>query len=162
YDAALAAFRAGATDVIVKAPDQVEYLKRRVVELCRDGRQGASTTRILDEVVALHEDFLRRLMETARRTAELEARLGGGEPQPASDAEGALLVVEPATDGWLSGQLLAELGRKGGYRLRTAGSGGEGLDAATAQRFHIALVRDQLPDLPGTMVVSTLRAQSPE
>jgi hypothetical protein len=46
--------------------------------------------------------------------------------------------------------------------LRTAGSGGEALDVATGGRFHIALVRDALPDLPGTMVVNTLRAQSPE
>jgi CheY-like chemotaxis protein len=46
--------------------------------------------------------------------------------------------------------------------LRVAASGGEALDAASGGRFQIALVRDNLPDLTGSMVVNTLRSQSPE
>jgi hypothetical protein len=36
------------------------------------------------------------------------------------------------------------------------------MDAATAIKFHVALICDTLPDLPGSMVVKTLRAQSPD
>jgi CheY-like chemotaxis protein len=74
----------------------------------------------------------------------------------------AVLVVEPIEDPWLATGLEAELGRRGGYALRTAGSGGEALDVATGLRVQIALVRDSLPDLPGSMVLNTLKAQSPE
>ena len=38
--------------------------------------------------------------------------------------------------------------------VRIAGSGGEGLDAATGGRFQLGLVCENLPDLPGSMVVT--------
>src|SRR5437879_4274949 len=79
-----------------------------------------------------------------------------------ADAETALLVVEPPEDAWLGEQLKTALAKKGGYTLRAAGSGGEALDVASAIRFQLALVCQTLPDLPGSMVVNTLRAQSPD
>src|SRR5207244_685378 len=46
--------------------------------------------------------------------------------------------------------------------VRTVVSGGSALDKASAQRFHIALVKEVLPDLPGRMVVRTLLSQAPD
>jgi len=160
FESSVEAFRAGAADVIVKSPDQVQYLKSRTVDAAQGVQKSLSDDRLIQEVLGVHEDFLRRLMEASRRTAELEEQLGGGSHPTASDEDCALLLVED--DGWLAKQLDGALKVRGGYTLVTTTTGGEALDRATGRVFQIALVRDQLPDLNGSMVVSTLKAQSPD
>jgi DNA-binding response OmpR family regulator len=160
FESAVEAFRAGADDIIVKSPDQVEYLRRRVVDLAASVQKSIADQRLIEEVLGVHEEFLRRLMEQSRRTSELEQQIGGGAQPQDADIDCAVLVVED--DGWLTKELGEALRRRGGYTLTTAGSGGEGLDKASVGRFQLALVRDTLPDLPGSMVVSALKAQTPE
>ena len=160
YEAAVDAFRAGASDVIVKAPTEIEYLKRRIVEACLHVRLSEDNERVLHDVFALHEDFLKRLMETSRRAQELEEKLGGGAQSADADEATRLLCVEPADDAWLGAALKGV--ERHGYAVTHAQTGGEALDLGATKRFHIALVRDTLYDLPGSMVVSGIRAQSPE
>ncbi len=160
FESSVEAFRAGAADVIVKSPEQVQYLKSRTVDAALGVQKSLSDDKLIQEVLGVHEDFLRRLMEASRRTAELEEQLGGGSHPSAADEECALLVVEE--DGWLSQQLSRALAARGGYTLVTTATGGEALDRASGRAFQIALVRDALPDLTGSMVVSTLKAQSPD
>jgi DNA-binding NtrC family response regulator len=162
FESAVEAFRAGASDVVVKAPDQVEYLRRRVVETATQSAGRAQTDRLVHEVLGLHEDFLKRLMDTSRQASELEERLGGGAQSEVADLDTSVLIVEPPDDAWLGEQLRKALDQRGGYHLRVAGSGGEGLDAASGGRFQLALVCESLPDLPGSMVVNTIKSQSPE
>jgi DNA-binding NtrC family response regulator len=162
FEAAIDAFRAGAADVVLKSPDQVEYLKRRVVEYASSHKERGEDDRLITEVLGVHEEFLKRLMDTSRRAAELEERLGGGAQDAFADGDTNLLVVEPPEDAWLGEQLRTALAQKGGYNMRIAGSGGEGLDVASAGRFQLALVCESLPDLPGSMVVNALKAQSPD
>lgn len=160
FEAAVEAFRAGAADIIVKSPDQVHYLRTRTVEAAQGIQKTIADDRLIQEVLGVHEDFLRRLMESSRRTNELEEQLGGGSHPTASDEECGLLVVEE--DGWLAKQLEVALQARGGYVLVRASSGGEALDRASGRTFQLALVRDALPDLTGSMVVSALKAQSPD
>jgi DNA-binding response OmpR family regulator len=163
FEAAVAAFRAGAADIVVKSPDQVQYLRQRTVEVAQGIHKQAADGKLMHEVLGVHEDFLKRLMDQSRRTAELEAQLGGGSHPDAADEVCMVLVVEPdGSDGWLAKQLEADLSARGGYAVTASATGGEGLDRASAMRFQIALVRDALPDLPGTMVVSALKQQSPD
>ncbi len=162
YEAAVDAFRAGATDIVVKAPDQVAYLQRRVVEATKRARQLAHDDQLVGDALAVHEEFLKRLMETSRRVAELDEKIGGGAQSHGHNAECAVLLVEGPERDWLTKRLTALLAKRSGYSLRTAGSGGEGLDLAGSTRFAIALVCDTLPDLPGSMVVSAFKGQSPE
>lgn len=160
FESAVAAFRAGAADIVVKAPDQVQYLRQRVIDVASGVQKTATDDKLIQEVLGVHEDFLRRLMDQSRRTAELEAKLGGGSHPDANDDVCMLLVVEE--DGWLSQQLEAELQSRGGYTVTATSTGGEALDRASAMRFQIALVRDSLPDLPGSMVVNALKQQAPD
>jgi len=160
FESSVEAFRAGAADVIVKSPDQVQYLKQRTVDAAQGVQKSLSDDKLIQEVLGVHEDFLRRLMETSRKNAELEEQIGGGSHPTASDEECALLLVED--DGWLAKQLESALQVRGGYVLVTTATGGEALDRASGRAFQIAIVRDALPDLTGSMVVSTLKAQSPD
>lgn len=157
FDVAMAAFRAGAADVIVKAPDQVDYLRRRVVEAAAARRLEADRGRILDDTAALHEDLLRVLLETFRRVRQLEEQSSGEATVP-SGATSVLIVDD---DEAMQGALASTISSQG-FLLRTATTGGEALDHASRERFHIALVRATLPDLPGTMVIRTIKSQAPE
>ncbi len=158
FEAAVEAFRAGATDVIVKEPDQVEYLKRRLVETHGRARRATHDGALVADALALHEQFLQRLMETSRRVAEL----GGAGAAAVADAECSVLLVEGPQGGWLRKPLMAHAATRPTYRVRTIGSGGEALDLAGSARMAILLVADALPDLPGSMVVSAWKRQSPD
>ena len=161
FEDAVEAFRAGAADVVVKSPNQVDRLRRSVVEAAATARRRTTDERLIGEVLGVHEDFLKRLMDASRRIAELEEQLGGAHPGD-DNPVCQVAVVEPLEGDWLAGQLHELLRGRTGFGLRSAGSGSEGLDLAGRQRFQIALVCDQLPDLPGSMVVSGFKTQSPE
>jgi DNA-binding NtrC family response regulator len=160
FETSVEAFRAGALDVIVKSPDQIEHLKRRTLQACTDVVGRADEARLIQQVLELHDDMIKRMMEMSRHATDLEERIGGGAHDASADGTCSLLVVEE--DAWLAKQLETALKSRGGYALTHVGTGGEALDKATAGRFQLALVRDQLPDLPGSMVVSTIKSQSPE
>ena len=158
YEAAVDAFRAGAADVIAKAPDQIGYLRHRVVSAALDVARRAEDRETSTRAIELSRAFLGRLMEAARRRLDLEDRLNGpsgGESEPCR-----VMVVE--ADGWLQRPLAEHLKAHPEFELRVAATGGEALDAVGQARVAIALVRQQLPDLPSSMVVSTIRSQSPE
>ncbi len=158
FDVAVAAFRAGAADVIVKAPEQVEYLRKRTVESAAARQREADTSRVLTDTVSLHEDLIKVLLDTFRKMTDLEEKMTGAAPPP--DEETGVLLVDD--DPGLQGQLNAALYSRGGFRFRGVATGGEALDLVGRERFQIALVKDALPDLPGSMVVRTVKAQSPE
>ena len=49
-----------------------------------------------------------------------------------------------------------------GWLFRAAGTGGEALDVVTQERPQIVMVKEDLPDLPGSMVVHTVKSSSPD
>lgn len=157
FEVAASAFRAGADDCYFKAPDQIAFLEDKVVELAIRGG-GHSQEDLTEQTLKVFDEMLRRLMEAHKRNIDLEAKMTG--VLPIVDDEVAVLLVEH--DGWLQQELQTALQNRSGFTLRHASSGGEGLDAATAGRFQIALVSDSLPDLPGSMVVATLKSQAPD
>ena len=59
-------------------------------------------------------------------------------------------------------KLEAVLTTANGWHFRAAVTGGEGLDFVTTMRPQIVLVKEQLPDLPGSMVVQTVRSSLPD
>jgi DNA-binding NtrC family response regulator len=162
FESAVEAFRAGAVDVVMKSPDQVDHLRQRVLDAATAAKGRAADERLLGEALAVHEDFLKRLMETSRRVSELEAQLGGMSQVSEMDVVCQVVIVEPSDGDWLASRLNELLRGKHGFSLHCAGSGSEAMDLAGRSRFQIALICDQLPDLPGTMVLSAFRQQSPE
>lgn len=158
FDAAVVAFRAGAADVIVKAPDQVDYLRQRMLEAAQIHRQQEDQTRLLEQTAELHEDLIKTLLDTFRRALDLEER-SGWQTLPADEITSVLVVDD---DGDRHEALQRAVDQRGTYRLQSLATGGEALDLASRERFQIVLVRDALPDLPGSMVVRSVKAQQPE
>jgi DNA-binding NtrC family response regulator len=164
FEAVAPAFRAGATDVVPKTQDQVPYLRDRVVQAALDVRATHTRDQLLTDVAEVHEDFLRRMMDMNRQITDLEdkllAREGGtsGSSPDLSVMHVLLVDDEPA----LSAVLERDLPADKGWRFRYAQSGGEALDAATQTSPHVLVVKETLPDLPGTMVVKTIKGSIPD
>src|SRR3954468_12787724 len=161
YETAVKAFRAGAADVVLKEPDVVPYLRERVVEAATEIKATADRNSLLEEVAETHEDFLRRMRDLARETVDLEDRVSGREADRGDELDtiSAVLVDD---DHEALAKLEKALAAQKGWELRSALTGGEALDVVTQMRPQIVLVKEDLPDLPGTMVVHTVKSSAPE
>lgn len=159
FEAAVAAFRAGAHDIVVKAPDQVAYLKERVLDAAGDATRKKGHSELFNDVREKLETFLRLLMESERRALDLEDRVAGRDSSRTDiDEELRVLVVD-------ADSRLYEMLKKGsiaGFTFEYAQSGGEALDRATTHSFHMVMVGPNLPDLPPQMVLQAVKTQSPE
>jgi DNA-binding NtrC family response regulator len=162
YDVALKAFRAGATDVVLKEPDVVPYLRERVIEAAGEIKGTADRNILLEEVADTHEDFLRRLREVTRELIDVEDRLAGRRPEDVSDVTANVNVVVVDDDPGALSKLEEALTPAQGWLFRAALTGGEALDVVTQTRPQIVLVKEDLPDLPGSMVVNTVKASAPD
>lgn len=160
FDAAVDAFRAGARDVIMKAPDQIERLREQVLAAAGDVAARGQASTLLTDVRAAMEEFLKTFMESERNRVDLEDKLAGRDlSRAAFDEEMRILVVD-GDDRLYQG--ISKPGVAPGFTFQLAQSGGEALDRITNSRFHIALVGDQLPDMPGSMTIRAIKAQVPD
>ena len=160
FEGAVAAFRAGAHDAIAKTPDQVDYLRARIVDALGDLKTRAGSTQLYTEVLESLEDFLRRFMEAERRALDLEDRVTGRPPNQAAFSGDVRVLVVDADPRLHQGLEQRASGR--GFSFTLAQSGGEALDRVSGQNFRIGLVAETLPDLPPSMVIRSLKEQSPD
>lgn len=162
FDAAVAAFRAGATDIVVKDHAQVGYLSDRVVQAAKQWRGRRDRDELLSQVAEVQDGFLRRMRALHRELVDIQDRMNGRDVLSSFELpECRVLMVDQAPDVFC--QICeAYKGRDDGWVFHQAQSGGEALDVGGRAKYHVALVRESLHDLPASMVISTLRAQSPE
>jgi DNA-binding NtrC family response regulator len=161
YETSVKAFRAGAADVVLKDPEVVPYLRERVIEAAGDIKATADRNSLLEEVAETHEDFLRKLREASHELLDLEDRVSGRSPDD-SAATAIVSVVVVDDDPEALAKLEKVLTPAQGWQFRAALSGGEALDVVTQMRPQLVIVKEDLPDLPGSMVVNTVKASAPE
>jgi DNA-binding NtrC family response regulator len=162
YETSVKAFRAGAVDVVLKEPDTVPYLRERVLEAASELQTTSERNTLMEEISETHEEFLRRMREMAKELVDMEDRLHGREASGANDAGDHVTVVLVDDDPAALAKLERVLTTANGWHFRVAVTGGEALDFVTQMRPQIVLVKEQLPDLPGSMVVNTVKASSPD
>jgi DNA-binding NtrC family response regulator len=161
YETAVRAFRGGAADVVLKEPEVVPYLRERVVEAAIELRSTGERNTLLEEVAEAHEEFLQRMRDQAKEVVDLEDRVLG-RAAPADEASEGTAVVLVDDDPFALPKLEKVLTAADGWRFRVALTGGEALDIVTQIRPHIVLVKEDLPDLPGSMVVKTVKGSAPD
>jgi DNA-binding response OmpR family regulator len=159
FDDAVTAVRAGAIDLILKAPESVAYLRERVLEAAGRSVGRREVDSVLNDIRGAQEEFLQRFMDAERRALDLGDRLAGRDPARTVDLEDITVLVVDEVDA-LFDALAAP--NKPGFSFVHATSGGEALDRSTSGRFHYAMVAEDLHDLPASMVVRSIRAQNPE
>ena len=89
YDDAVDAVRAGAIDLILKAPESVAYLKERVLDAAGRSVGKREVDSVLVDVRGVHEEFLQRFMEAERRAIDLADKAAGRDPSRTVDARRA-------------------------------------------------------------------------
>src|SRR5207237_8869816 len=77
FDDAVEAVRAGAIDLVLKAPESVAYLKDRVIDAAGRSVGKREVDSVLDDVRGVHEEFLQRFMEAERRAIDLADKVVG-------------------------------------------------------------------------------------
>ncbi len=159
FEDAVAAVRAGAIDLILKAPDSVLYLKDRVLEAAGRSVGRREVDSVLVDVRKAHEDFLTRFMDSERRALDAVDRLAGKDPGRSIELDSFAVLVVDEVD-----SLVDDLKQAApvGFRFVHAMSGGEALDRISSDAFQYALISDEIHDLPPSMVIQTVKAQSPD
>ena len=159
YDDAVEAVRAGAIDLILKAPDQVAYLKDRVIDAAGRSVGKREVDSVLDDVRGVHDEFLKLFMEAERRPVDLDDRIAGRDPSRTAQLDMLRILVIDEVDDFV-GEM--EAARLPGFEVVHATSGGEGLDRVSSQQFHYAMIANDISDLPASTVARTIRNQHPE
>ncbi|CAN5895526.1 hypothetical protein BH11MYX3_BH11MYX3_16530 [soil metagenome] len=159
YDDAVESVRAGAIDLILKAPESVAYLKDRVLDAAGRSVGKREVDSVLVDVRGVHEEFLQRFMETERRAIDLADKAAGKDPARSVMLEELRVLVIDEVDELFTG--MTELA-PAGYQFVHATSGGEGLDRISSGGFHYAMVAEDLSDLPAKMIARTIRNQHPD
>ena len=159
YDDAVEAVRAGAIDLILKAPESVAYLKERVLDAAGRSVGKREVDSVLTDVRGVHEEFLQRFMETERRAIDLADKAAGKDPARTVQLDELRVLVIDEVDELFAG--LTEAAPKG-YTFVHATSGGEGLDRISSGTFHYAMVAEDVSDLPAKTVARTIRNQHPD
>ena len=159
YDDAVEAVRAGAIDLILKAPESVAYLKDRVLDAAGRSVGKREVDSVLTDVRGVHEEFLQRFMETERRAIDLADRAAGKDPARSIQLDELRVLIIDEVDELVTG--MTELAPKG-YTFVHATSGGEGLDRISSGIFHYAMVAEDVSDLPAKTIARTIRNQHPD
>jgi DNA-binding NtrC family response regulator len=153
FEAVVEALRLGVVDVVSKRPDQIAHLQgtvRRAIDLARTGDKGGA---LLNEVKDVMAESLRIMLAMGRKLYGGDSSGGGLAMKP------AILIVDE-DQGFLK-QIADKLGEKP-WDVSVELSGGSGLDRASSFNFQIVVVREQLSDLPGPMLLRSAQEQQPQ
>ncbi|HET9624963.1 MAG TPA: response regulator [Kofleriaceae bacterium] len=159
YDDAVAAVRAGAIDLILKAPESVAYLKERVLDAAGRSVGKREVDSVLDDVRGVHEEFLQRFMEAERRAIDLADKAAGRQSGRLEAIDELRVLVIDEVDDFVSAMSDAA---PAGFAFVHATSGGEGLDRISSETFHYAMIAEDITDLPHRTVARTIRNQHPD
>lgn len=155
FAALLAAHRMGIRDFIPMEADFLPYLASSVRKSASEIEHTGERDRLLKEMVQVHGKFLKQMIQLHIKLMETEEALRPGVPDEELPPC-KVLVVDP--EDRLVGMLRQILPETSGWEWIHLAWGGEALDFGTGGAFHMGLISRNLPDLPGTMVFQTLRA----
>lgn len=159
YEDAVEAVRAGAIDLILKAPESVAYLKDRVLDAAGRSVGKREVDSVLDDVRGVHEEFLTRFMEAERRAIDLADKAAGRDPARSNLIDELRVLVIDQVDDFVAA--MSNAATKG-FTFVHATSGGEGLDRISSGLFHYAMVAEDVTDLPARTLARTIRNQHPD
>jgi DNA-binding response OmpR family regulator len=159
FDDAVDAVRAGAIDLVLKAPESVAYLKERVIDAAGRSVGKREVDSVLDDVRGVHEEFLQHFMESERRAIDLADKLAGRDRARAEQLDELRVLVVDEVDDFVTAMTDAA---PRGFSFVHATSGGEGLDRISSDTFHYAMIAEDVTDLPARTIARTIRNQHPD
>lgn len=159
FEDAVDAVRAGAIDLVLKAPESVQYLRDRVLDAAGRSVGKREIDSVLGDVRGVHEEFLQRFMESERRAMDLADRAAGKDPKKLVQLDELRVIVVDQVDDFVSAMTEAS---PPGFTFVHANSAGEGLDRISGGTFHYAMIAEDITDLPANTLARTIRNQHPD
>jgi len=159
FDDAVDAVRAGAIDLILKAPESVAYLKERVLDAAGRSVGKREVDSVLDDIRRVHDEFLQRFMDAERRAIDLADKAAGRDAAKRVLIDELRVLVVDEVDDFVTS--ISEAAPKG-FAFVHATSGGEGLDRISSGQFHYAMIAEDVTDLPAKTLARTIRNQHPD
>lgn len=152
FEAAVAAMRLGVQDVVEKAPEHVEHMLQ-AVEI------AATRYRAKDQSADLYREFRGVMNDAFKVMLELSRKVYADLSMAAPPLRPTVLFVDG--DGEFL-NALAPLVKQESWQVLADMNGGAALDRASRERIDILVVRNDLPDLRGSMVVKSIQAERTE
>ena len=151
FESVVDALRLGVIDIVSKRPDQLRRLAESVRLALDRYRAGDADSSLLREVKSVLDEAFKIMLSLVRK---VYANSASGVSSPS--IKPAILVIDE-DQGFL--QTLAGLMAEKPWDVSVELSGGSGLDKASTFSFQIVVVRDQLMDLPGQMLIKSVQGQ---
>ena len=158
YDDAVDAVRAGAVDLVLKAPESVAYLKERVIEAAGRSVGRREIDSMLNEVRKVHDEFLEKFMAAERMATDAADRQAGRDQSRMIGMDEMTVLVVDDTDTFVNAISKA---KPKGFAFQHAPSGGEAL-ARMGGELHYAMINAELSDLPARTIAKSIRSASPD
>jgi len=159
YEDAVDAVRAGALDLVLKAPESVAYLKERVLAAAGRSVGKREVDSVLSEVRKVHDEFLERFMDAERRAIDADDRIAGRDHSRMVNIDELRVLVVDEVDDFVQ---TMERAKPKGFGFVHASSGGEALDRISTGEFHYAMIAEDVSDLPAKTIAKTIRSQRPD
>jgi DNA-binding response OmpR family regulator len=159
YEDAVEAVRAGALDLVLKAPESVAYLKERVLAAAGRSVGKREVDSVLSEVRKVHDEFLERFMDAERRAVDADDKIAGRDHSRMVNIDELRVLVVDEVDDFVS---TMEQAKAKGFGFVHASSGGEALDRISTGEFHYAMIAEDVSDLPARTIAKTIRSQRPD
>ena len=153
FETAVDALRLGVIDIVSKRPDQITQL-RASVDRAVDRYHAGEGSGLVAEMREAMEQALQIMFSMARRVYRKDDGSDSGVKM-----KPAILVIDE--DQRFLGEV-ANLVAGKNWEISVELSGGSGLDRASTFSFQLFAVREELSDLPGSMVVRSAQAQGTE
>ena len=159
YDDAVDAIRAGAVDLVLKAPESVAYLKDRVLDAAGRSVGKREIDTLLEEIRKVHDEFLDRFMDAERRAIDANDKIAGRDQSRMINlADLRILVVDEVEDFYTA----MNTARPPGFEFILAPSASEALDRISTGEFQYAMIAEDVSDLPARTLARTIRNQRPD
>lgn len=159
YEDAVDAVRAGAVDLILKAPESVAYLKDRVLAAAGRSVGKREVDSVLADVRKVYDEFLERFMAAERRALDADDKIAGRDQSRIVNLDELRVLVVDEVDDFVA---TMDRAKPQGFSFVHAASGGEALDRISTSEFHYALIAEDVSDLPATTIAKTIRTQRPD
>jgi DNA-binding NtrC family response regulator len=153
FELAVEAFREGALDVVLKKPEQVDYLKQRVAVAVDRHRLEQGDAGMLADVSSVLDQSFRIMLKMARHVYH-DVSVGA-----MANFRPRVLFVESDQE---FVQEIAGLIQDKGWEVGAEMNGGAALDKASSQNFDLVVVRENLMDLRGSMVIRSVQTRRAE
>ena len=154
FEGAVQALRADAIDVVFKQPSAVSQLKSAVSKACDQYHlQSGQSNSLLTEAHDVLDDAFRVMLSMAQHVYHDVSVVASANFKPRIlFGEGEQQTV----------QELAQLVQSKDWEIDAAMSGGGALDKASNAPFDLAVIRQELPDLKGSIVLKSIQRERAE